>query len=118
MCELLIMVKDNELHPDPTKAAMQYRPGMVVTIQEDGHAWGPGELEDHVKIIKLPGIKADQLSLLMSGRPAEDKGLGAPPMPAGIRYWRARSYDLALEHPGTSNLVDWVEAHFVRHEHP
>lgn len=80
MCELLVFVGPEPV--DPTRSLP--RPGDVVAIMEDGHAWGAAELAHPFRIIKRSGQPAEALSeMLGNAVPA-----GAAPL------YRAFYFDL------------------------
>lgn len=55
MCEMVIFIG-----PEPTDSTRSLpRPGDVVAIMEDGHAWGSRETEYPFRIIKRPGQPAE-----------------------------------------------------------
>jgi hypothetical protein len=67
MCELLIMKVTPSAHStDDAITAMQYKTGMVITIQEDGYNWGEGDLSGHAHVLKLPGVAIESLMHLQS----------------------------------------------------
>lgn len=67
MAELLIMTENKKLSGDARIDKHRWYAGDVVTIQEDGHKWGPGELDDRqFRVVKLPKITAASLGHLLA----------------------------------------------------
>lgn len=61
MCRALIFTKQMPAHPDPEIDAMTYKPGMVITVIEDGRQFGTGSVGDHARVVEFPGIPAADL---------------------------------------------------------
>lgn len=61
MCELLVFVG-----PEPVDLTLpRPRPGDVVVIEEDGHAWASAELAHPFRVIKRPGQPVEALANLL-----------------------------------------------------
>ena len=61
MCELLVFIGPEPT--DPTRSLP--RPGDVVAIMEDGHAWGSKERDYPFRIIARPGQPVEALANLL-----------------------------------------------------
>ena len=57
MCELLVKNEDNTIPEDAVMDLKSWKRGMVVTVQEDGWAWGNLEIHNPMfTIIKVPDM--------------------------------------------------------------
>lgn len=90
MCELLILARDDGEVAHP----MRYRPGDVVTVQEDGWRWGGEELAGPCfRILALPGFPAASAEPLLGHLlPERDHNL------APTTYERRRAFGLGPAH--------------------
>lgn len=56
MAELLVRTQDNVVE-DPVRDIKSWKRGMVITVQEDGWAWGKEELTNPLfLVVKIPGM--------------------------------------------------------------
>ncbi len=91
MAEILVFTKTGlEDHPDPAVAAMTYKPGHIITIQEDGYPWHPEVFESgyHAKVIKIPGATIDEISHLCAAMPDKLAALDEPAYLKQLRIWK------------------------------
>lgn len=65
MARVIVWAKRDNDHEDPVIDAQKYKPGMVVTILEDGQEAGKEVEQSHWwRIIEVPGVPAAKLSYL------------------------------------------------------
>lgn len=93
MCELLVRVVDKINEADFYKDCQCTKRGDVITIQEDGWAWGKKELSNpDWRIIKFPGVPASEMSAFLQPELAPD-----PANPPKTLQRRAFKFD--VDHP-------------------
>tara|TARA_R110000868_G_scaffold44119_3_gene147716 strand:- start:354 stop:764 length:411 start_codon:yes stop_codon:yes gene_type:complete len=71
MCELLIRVED-KTNSDPVLDRQSSKAGDIITVQEDGWAWGTKELDaTHWMIVKLPGVAVSAYADMLQSETVE-----------------------------------------------
>jgi hypothetical protein len=61
MAELLVMAQD-----PPVPHPRAFTKGMVVDIKDDGHKWGTEEKPPLFRVIKVPGVRKEELMFLLN----------------------------------------------------
>lgn len=64
MCEILVKAVD-VTSLDREKDACLYKRGYPVVVMDDGHRWGREECPPKFYIVKLPGVKKEDMAYLM-----------------------------------------------------
>lgn len=65
MCEILVRAVDNA-HEDRDKDMFSYKRGYPVVVMDDGHVWGREERPPNFYIVKLPGVKKEEMQYCTS----------------------------------------------------
>ncbi len=90
MCELLVRAID-KTNADPWLDAQCTKRGDVIVIVDDGHRWGPGELQDRQYIIvRAPGVPASKASAYLAPERGDDQFSSNPGL-------RARGFYMDLD---------------------
>lgn len=115
MARLLVFTAVLVDHPRPEMRAHQYKPGMIISIIEDGQAFGALDVGPHSRVIEMPGIPASDLSDLHKPQESiEIAQIGGQPTRVrkllGLRKFRAVNI-AAL--PGTIALARGQVAAFI-----
>lgn len=102
MAELLVRIVD-KTSTDPYLNAQLTKRGDVIVVVEDGHRWGRDELANtEWKIIKVPGVKASDVSGFLAPEPNGDNA-----NPSRVLQRRAFRFNLAAK---PKNLADLLAA--------
>lgn len=103
MCELLVFTRDPSADANDDRAAMRHGPGDIVTIQENGYAWGAGDTDaTRFKIVQIPNIAKSELEYTLA---STAQGAGQ----RNIRLWRLKDV-LNLPTQSNMNVTAFVNA--------
>jgi hypothetical protein len=110
MAEFLVLKVSRSELADADADAKRYKLGDVISIQDDGYAWGAEATSDYARVVKAPGLpKEDFIQLLSKSAPN-------PGEHQRIRLWMFKDI---VNIPATVNLPN-AQAFIATHceQHP
>ena len=116
MARLLVHKATPPLHPtDDAVNAVMYHPGHIITILEDGEAFGADDVGPHSAVVELPGALKVDLEFLLTPDMTITKNVvgGSESLITtfkSIRMWKAKSVIDFLATSGATVLKSDVVA--------
>lgn len=95
MAELLVRTEDNTIPEDALMDLKSWKKGYVITVQENGWAWGSEELANPLfTIIKIPDMTVAQAGMFMGYLDNSIRDSGIPDKENPLR-----AFKVDLDHP-------------------
>lgn len=95
MAELLVLAFDTH-NKDPERDVHAYKKGHVISIQPDGHTWGKQEGLPKFHVVKLPGVKLEDVQKYLEPK-VDLLSVGEERKHIGIRKYKLDVEKLSAE---------------------
>jgi len=126
MCRALFYVKQQDPDLDPTMQAMQFKPGMCVTVIESGEEFGEFDLGPHVRVVEFPNLSVEDFAPLTEpDKVTEQAMLGDNDFVTteriiGVRKLRAKAIALmsSTQEVAKSDFAGFISAQFETVSNP